>query len=151
MSVPPLSRSRHCHTWETKDLHPGSLPRHRLLTDWLPLLKVYNQPFGLGPLKQSPKLQLTFWWVRYLADKMMTWLLAQPETWLRVEWTLRGKHYQGVPQKRSRGVARGGVGGGSPLMRDQQLQAKILRQRSKQMETKPVLRETFFSATHNLH
>ena len=46
----------------------------------------------------------------------------------------------------------GGLGGGrSPLMRDQQLQAKILRQRSKQMETRPVLRETFSSATHNLH
>ena len=87
-----------------------------------------------------------------LEDASQTEGLAQvPETWLRVEWTLRGKHYQGVPQKRSRGVARGGVGGGSPLMRDQQLQAKILRQRSKQMETRPVLRETFFSATHNLH
>lgn len=70
---------------EDKDLHPGSLPWHHLLTDWLPLLEVYNQPFGLGPLKQSPMLQLTFWWARYLADKMMTWLLVQPETWLRVE------------------------------------------------------------------
>lgn len=46
-----------------------------------------NWPLGLWGLKKkkSPKLQLTFSWAKYLADKMTTWLLAQPETWLRVE------------------------------------------------------------------
>lgn len=87
----------HCHAEQTLSaiirktrLHLGSLSLAPSSYRLLPLLKVYNQPFGLGPLKQSPTsnwpsggpgIWQTRWW---------------PGSWssLRTYWGLRWRPAQ---------------------------------------------------------
>lgn len=44
-----------------------------------------ERALGWPGVKTEFRAPLTFSWAKYLADRMMTWLLAQPDTWLRVE------------------------------------------------------------------